>query len=152
VNRSIRNMLSIAVICLLSSASMMAQYNNATRTSVNKTTTTSVNANKSTTVNANKTTNVNVNTTQNVNVNVNKTVQVNSSTSYNSGCCYHPAPVGVAVVGTSTVVVGTRVTVLPASCTVVRVNGFAYSHCGNTWYQPQFVGTSTTYVVVNPPR
>jgi hypothetical protein len=141
VNRSIRNLLSIAVIFLLSSASMMAQYNSATRTSVNK----------STTVNANKTTNVNVNTTQNVNVNVNKNVSV-SSTSYNSGCCYHPAPVGVAVVGTSTVVVGTRVTVLPASCTVVRVNGFAYSHCGNTWYQPQFVGTSTTYVVVNPPH
>ena len=31
-------------------------------------------------------------------------------------------------------------------------NGIAYQQCGNVWYQPQFVGTSTTYVVVNQPR
>jgi len=32
------------------------------------------------------------------------------------------------------------------------VNGFAYQQCGSTWYQPQFAGTTTTYVVVNAPR
>jgi hypothetical protein len=32
------------------------------------------------------------------------------------------------------------------------VNGITYQQCGSTWYQPQFAGTSTTYVVVNPPQ
>ena len=32
------------------------------------------------------------------------------------------------------------------------VNTVTYQQCGNTWYQPQFSGTSTTYVVVNPPK
>jgi hypothetical protein len=31
------------------------------------------------------------------------------------------------------------------------VNGLTYQQCGSTWYQPQFAGTSTTYVVVAPP-
>jgi hypothetical protein len=63
--------------------------------------------------------------------------------------------VAAAVATTAVVtaaVVGTRVTVLPPACTVVYVNGFTYQQCGTVWYQPQFVGTSTTYVVVNPPR
>jgi len=49
-------------------------------------------------------------------------------------------------------VVGSLVYSLPPSCTSVVVNGFAYQQCGSTWYQPQFAGTTTTYVVVNPPR
>ncbi len=144
---------------MLSGAQMFAQ-NGSTRTSVNKNT--NVNANKNTNVNvnnnynANVNKNVNVNTNQNVNVNVNKNVNVNTNQNVyvHGGCCYNSAPVGVAVVGTTTtaVVVGTRVTVLPASCTVVRINGFTYSHCGSVWYQPQFVGTTTSYVVVTAPR
>jgi hypothetical protein len=27
-----------------------------------------------------------------------------------------------------------------------------FQQCGGSWYQPQFAGTSVTYVVVNPPR
>ena len=27
-----------------------------------------------------------------------------------------------------------------------------YQPCGSTWYQPQFVGTTTSYVVVTAPR
>ena len=107
------------------------------------------NVNKNVNVNANK--NVNVNTTQNVNVNVNKNVYVHSNTSYYGGCCYNPAPVAAAVVATA-IVVGTRVNTLPPACTVVIVNGLTYQQCGSTWYQPQFVGTSTTYIVVNAPR
>jgi hypothetical protein len=49
-------------------------------------------------------------------------------------------------------VVGSTVTVLPPACTVVMVNGFTYQQCGSVWYQPQFVGTSTSYIVVNAPR
>jgi hypothetical protein len=41
---------------------------------------------------------------------------------------------------------------LPPSCTVIIANGVTYQQCGNTWYQPQFAGGSTTYIVVNQPR
>jgi hypothetical protein len=47
--------------------------------------------------------------------------------------------------------VGSIVNTLPPSCTTVIVNGFAYQQCGNTWYQPQMSGSSTTYIVVNNP-
>ena len=172
MNRSSRRVLSISFVLMLSSTTMFAQYSSTTRTSVNKNTAVNanknvnanvnqnynVNANKNTNVNVNKNTNVsvnknvNVNTNQNVNVNVNKNVYVHSSSSYYGGsCCYNPAPVAVAVVATA-IVVGTRVNTLPPSCTVVHVNGLTYQQCGSTWYQPQFVGTSTTYVVVTAPR
>jgi hypothetical protein len=32
------------------------------------------------------------------------------------------------------------------------VDGVAYQQCGNTWYQPQYAGTETQYVVVAAPR
>jgi hypothetical protein len=35
---------------------------------------------------------------------------------------------------------------------MVMVNGFAYQQCGNSWYQPQLSGSSTTYIVVAAPR
>jgi hypothetical protein len=31
------------------------------------------------------------------------------------------------------------------------INGIAYSHCGSSWYRPQYAGSQVTYVVVNPP-
>jgi hypothetical protein len=34
----------------------------------------------------------------------------------------------------------------------VIVNGFTYQQCGTVWYQPQFYGTTTSYVVVTAPR
>jgi hypothetical protein len=72
------------------------------------------------------------------------------------GCCYHNNGWGVAAAVATTAVVtaavvGTRVTVLPPACTVVYANGITYQQCGSVYYQPQFVGTSTTYVVVNSP-
>jgi hypothetical protein len=169
VNRSSRRVLLISFVVMLSSATMFAQYNSATRTSVNKNT--NVNANKNVNANVNqnynanvnknynasvnKNTNVNVNKNVNVNtnqnVNVNKNVYVHSSSYYGGSCCYNPAPVAAAVIATA-IIVGTRVNTLPPACSVVYVNGLTYQHCGSTWYQPQFVGTSTTYVVVTAPR
>jgi hypothetical protein len=32
------------------------------------------------------------------------------------------------------------------------VNGVSYQQCGSSWYQPQYVGSQVTYVVVNPPN
>ena len=43
---------------------------------------------------------------------------------------------------------GTTVAVLPASCTVVVVDGVSYHHCGDSYY----VASNGSYVVVNPPR
>ncbi len=160
MNRSTRRAISISLTLMLSGATMFAQYNSA-RTSVNKNT--NVNANKNVNANVNKNYNANVNknynanvnknvnVNTNTNVNVNKNVSVHGSSYYGGGCCYNPAPVAAAVVGTA-IVVGTRVNTLPPACTVVHVNGLTYQQCGSTWYQPQFVGTSTTYVVVAAPR
>ncbi len=49
-------------------------------------------------------------------------------------------------------VVGSIVHSVPSGCSTVIVNGLAYQQCGSTWYQPQLSGSSTTYIVVNPPH
>ncbi len=112
------------------------------------------NANVNKNYNANVNKNVNVNTNQNVNVNVNKNVYVHSNSYYGGSCCYNPntAAVVAATAIVTAAVIGSRVNTLPPACSVVYVNGLTYQHCGSTWYQPQFVGTSTTYVVVVAPR
>ena len=74
---------------------------------------------------------------------------------YGGGCCYHDDyhPIATAAAITATaIVVGSMVNTLPSGCSTVIVNGFAYQQCGSSWYQPQISGSSTTYVVINPPR
>jgi hypothetical protein len=114
----------------------------------------SVNSNRN--INANRNQNVNVNANRNVNVNTNRNVNVDVDVhgGYYGGCCYHEYhPVAaVAAVAVTAAVVGSIVASVPPNCSTVMVNGFAYQQCGNTWYQPQISGSSTTYVVVNPPR
>lgn len=111
------------------------------------------NVNRNTNINNNR--NVNVNTNRNVNVNVDRDVYVHGGGYYGGGCCYHPVATAAAVTATAVVtaaVVGSIVHTLPPSCTSVMVGGIAYQQCGSTWYQPQFSGGSTTYVVVNAPN
>jgi hypothetical protein len=48
-------------------------------------------------------------------------------------------------------VVGSIVDGPPSGCVTQVVNGSAYQNCNGTWYQPQFSGSSQTYIVVNPP-
>ncbi len=72
------------------------------------------------------------------------------------GCCYYgpvrrAAAVGYAAGAVTAAAVGTAVYDLPSSCTTTVVNGTTYMQCGDSWYKPQFSGTTTTYVVVNPP-
>jgi len=144
VNRLIRHLISITLVLLLSGAPMFAQRRGGgARTSVNR-----GNVNRNANVNSNR--NVNVNSNRNVNVNVHHDVDVHGGY-YGGGCCYHPVATAAAVMVTAAVV-GSVVNTLPPACSVVVVNGFTYQQCGSTWYQPQFVGTSTTYVVVNAPR
>ena len=97
----------------------------------------------------NRGSNINVNRTRNVNVDVDV-----DHRGYRHGCCYHddyhPLAVAAAVTATA-LVIGSIVNTLPPSCSTVVVNGYAYQQCGNTWYQPQISGSSTTYIVVNAP-
>jgi hypothetical protein len=105
--------------------------------------------------NVNRNTNINRNTNVDVNRNVNVNVNGYRGGYYYGGCCYHPVAAAAAVAATAIVtaaVVGSIVNSIPPSCTTVIVNGLAYQQCGSTWYQPQFAGTATTYIVVNPPR
>src|SRR5262245_2949350 len=107
--------------------------NNNTRTSVNR--------------------NVNVNRNTNVNVNRHVDVDVDVDRHYHND--YHPVATAAAVTAaavTTAAVVGAVVHTLPPACSAVVVNGFTYQQCGGTWYQPQYAGSSVTYVVVNPPR
>ena len=121
------------------------------RTSVNRSGSANVNRN----ANVNRDTNINRNTNVNRNYNVNRNVDVDVDRGGWGGCCYHGgAGVAAAVATTAAVtaaVVGTRVQTLPPSCTTVMAGGVTYQQCGSVWYQPQFVGTGTTYVVVNAP-
>lgn len=90
----------------------------------------------------------------------NRDVNVIAGGRWNSnydGCCYYgprvgaAAAVGYAAGAVAAANVGSVVYDVPSSCTTTTVNGVTYEQCGNIWYKPQFEGTSTTYVVVNPP-
>ena len=118
--------------------------------------------NRSANVNRNVNANTNVNRNVNVDTNVNRNVNVNTNVNrygYGGGCCYYgrpvypayPAAYAAAAIVATAVVVGSVVNTLPVGCTTVYRNGFAYQQCGSTYYQPQFSGSSTTYIVVNNP-
>jgi hypothetical protein len=146
-----RHLLSAALILALSSTTTFAQRKNGANVARSSAQT---NVNRNTNINANRNVNVNANRNVNVNVNVDRDVHVHGGY-YGGGCCYHPAATAAAVTATAMVtaaVIGSVVHTLPPSCTVVMVNGLTYQNCGGTWYQPQFVGTTTTYVVVTAPR
>jgi len=74
---------------------------------------------------------------------------------YGGGCCYHPVATAAAVTAATMVtaaVIGSVVNSVPPSCSVAVVNGITYQQCGSTWYQPQFEGSNTSYVIVAAPR
>ena len=139
MNRTIRVSLTLALVILLAAWAVLPVEARNVRSSSRS----NVNVNK----------NVNVQHRKNVNVDV----DVHGRGGY-GGCCYHdyhPVATAAAVTATAMVtaaVVGSIVNTLPPNCTMVVVNGFSYQQCGSTWYQPQISGSSTTYVVVNPPR
>lgn len=123
---------------------------NTTRTSIqhNSGGRSNVNANRNTSVNANRNTNVNVNRNTNVNVNV------NNNRGYYGGGYYHSGPSVAGVVAATVataIVVGAIVNTLPPNCSTLMMNGLTYQNCGGSYYQPQYQGSSVTYVVVNHP-
>lgn len=144
--------LPVVLAVLVAGGADAANVRGSARTSVNRSG--SVNRN----ANVNRNVNVNQNVNVNRNVNVHHDVDVYHHGGYYGGCCYHdyhPVATAAAVTATAMVtaaVIGSIVNTLPPSCTSIVVNGIGYQQCGSTWYQPQFSGTSTTYVVVNAPR
>ncbi|WP_397453586.1 hypothetical protein [Pseudomonas sp. NA-150] len=105
------------------------------------------------------TTNINnSHNTVNNNVNVNRDVNVNvdGRGRYGYDEDYHPIATAAAVTATVAVtaaVVGAivRPAQMPTSCVQVIQSGVTYMQCGSTWYQPQYVGSDVTYVVINAP-
>jgi hypothetical protein len=94
-----------------------------------------------TTVHRNAQVNQNVNVTRNVNVDV------------DNRCCDNGEALAVAgAVAVTAAAIGTVAHSIPPSCTAVVSGGVTYQQCGSTWYQPQYAGTSVTYVVTSPPQ
>jgi hypothetical protein len=116
------------------------EVKNNTRTSVNKN------------VNANRNVNVNQNVNKNVNVNANRHVDIDVDVDRD-----HRHPIGTAVavgatVAVTSAIIGSTVYALPPACVPVVIGNVMYQQCGGVWYQPQYVGTSVQYIVINPPR
>lgn len=108
--------------------------------------------------NYNRPPHINVNRPPNVNINVNRpsnvNVNVNHGGGYYGGGLYNRGPsVGAVVAATivTAVVIGAVVNSIPPDCDTLVVNGLAYRICGGTYYQPQYQGSSVSYIVVNRP-
>jgi hypothetical protein len=117
------------------------------QTSVNRPSNSNYNRNANVNRNTNVNRNSNVNVNRNVNVNVRNDVNYHGGY-YGGGCCYHPVATAAAVTAATMVtaaVIGSVVNTIPPSCTTVMVNGVTYQQCGSTWYQPQFVGSNSSY-------
>jgi hypothetical protein len=56
------------------------------------------------------------------------------------------------VAGTAAAVaIGSVADAVPDNCVPVVYRGTSYQHCGDVWYQPQYVGSTLQYVVVAAP-
>jgi hypothetical protein len=85
---------------------------------------------------------------------IHRDVDIDVHGRYYGRCCYYPVATAAAVTaaaGVTAAVVGSVVHTLPPPCSAVTANGTTFQQCGTTRYQPQFAGTSVTYVVVNAP-
>ena len=90
----------------------------------------------------------NVNIHKNVNVNVNR----HGGGGHHGGGYYRND--GRFIAGAITgIAIGSIITAasMPPSCTTTVYANATYRQCGNTWYQPQYSGTSVQYVVVGRP-
>jgi hypothetical protein len=111
-------------------------------------------ANRGANANANRSANANVNRNTTVNRNTNVNIDVDNDWDHNNGWNDHPVAAGVAF-GTAAAVtaaaIGSMVYTLPPVCGPRPHGPVTYYYCDNVWYQPQYSGTSVTYIVVNAP-
>jgi len=147
--------LVFALLSLAAQPALAANVRSKGRSDVSSKKSPSPSASKNKNVNVNQNKNVNRNTNVNVNRDVDVDVDVHHHGGYyGGGCCYHPVATAAAVTTAAIVtaaVIGSTVNTLPVGCTTVVVNGLAYQQCGSTWYQPQYYGSSVSYVVVGRP-
>jgi hypothetical protein len=89
------------------------------------------------------------------NVNIGNDVNIDVDNGWdNNGWDYHPVARGVAfgtAAAVTSAVVGSMIYSLPPSCANRVYGGVTYSYCNGVWYQPQYAGSSVTYIVVNQP-
>ncbi|MDF2900422.1 MAG: hypothetical protein K0Q62_481 [Phenylobacterium sp.] len=89
------------------------------------------------------------------NVNIGNDVNIDVDNGWdNNGWDYHPVARGVAfgtAAAVTSAVVGSMIYSLPPSCATRPYGGVSYSYCDGVWYQPQYSGSSVTYIVVNQP-
>ena len=135
------------LIGALGTASVHADRNRA-RTSVNRSKSVKVDSSRRTNVDIDRNRDIDIDRDVDIDIDRDRDIDVDID---RYGCCYHSGW-GTAAAITTALVVGSVVNTLPPNCTTVVVNGFAYRQCGSTWYQPQFYGSRTTYLVVNSPR
>lgn len=104
-------------------------------------------------INGNHTRNTNRNVNRNTNINRDVNIDVDNHGGWDNDWNdhYHPIAAGVAM-GATAAIVGSIVSRPPTTgCVTTVANGISYTQCGNTWYQPQYSGTTVEYIVVNPP-
>ena len=122
----------------------------AARSSVSRSSSSSVNRNVNVNrdVNANRNVDVNRNVGVNRNIDVDRDVDVDRRYGGGYGCCYHPVARTAAAVTTAAVIVWSIAAELVPE---VSVNGLTYQQCGSSCTSA-VLGSSVTYIVVNPPR
>jgi len=88
-----------------------------------------------------------------ININDNDIVAGGGHWDGDYGCCYGwgGAAAGFVAGAVTGAALGSMVYALPPSCPPYVYGGVTYNHCGGVWYQPQFQGTETTYIVVESP-
>lgn len=133
-----------------------SSVNNAGSHNDNKNRNTNVNQNKNVNVNQNKNVNRNTNVNVDRDIDIDVDVDHHHGYGYNNGCCFNDNPIATAAAITATTmvtaaVIGSIVNTPPVGCMTTVINGIAYQQCGSTWYQPQYAGTSVTYMVVGHP-
>ena len=154
MSRTIRISIALALAAALSGPAAPlahAANRNKTRTSVNtrKTTNVNVDRNRNVDIDRRRDVDIDVDRRRDVDIDIDRDIDIDID---RRGCCWGTAATVATTALVTAAVVGSTVNTLPPACTVTVVNGFAYQQCGSVWYQPQFVGTTTSYVVVNAPR
>jgi hypothetical protein len=88
-----------------------------------------------------------------ININDNDIVAGGGHWDSDYGCCsgWGAAAAGFAAGAITAAAIGSTVYALPPACPISVYGGTTYNHCGGVWYQPQFQGTETTYIVVEQP-
>jgi len=150
---------AIAMFAVTADAQAGPRARGTARTSVNHAGTSGHHAaanNRSVQHDTSRTVNRSTSVNRNTNVNIHNDIDIDVDNRWHDDW-YDDHPVATAAAMTTaaavtTAAIGSIVHSVPPSCVTTVVNGVPYQQCGNTWYQPQYAGTTVQYIVVNPPN